>query len=111
MDEKQLQRAMNLIAVAGNARSEAVQAMHLADDAKFDEADEMLEKAKKDLHQAHNVQTEWMSAEMNGEVVEKSILLIHSQDHFIAADIMMTVATPYLGQAKRLHALEAKVND
>ncbi len=101
---------MQLIAIAGNARSEAVKAMQLADNEQFDDADAMLAKAKTDLHDAHNIQTKWMSAEMNGEVVEKSLLLIHSQDHFIAADIMMTVATEHLIQAKKLHALEAKAN-
>ncbi|WP_203664356.1 PTS lactose/cellobiose transporter subunit IIA [Lacticaseibacillus sp. 53-4] len=110
MDEKQLKRAMQLIAIAGNARSEVVRAMQSADEEKFDEADELLAKAKKDLHDAHNIQTQWMSAEMGGEVVEKSLLLIHSQDHFIAADIMMTVATEHLAQAKKIKALEAKLN-
>lgn len=111
MDETQLKRAMELISIAGTARSKAIHAMQLADQEKFDEADAILKEAHSDFTQAHNVQTKWMTAEMNGEQVEKSILLIHSQDHFTAADILMTVATQYVVQAKKIQKLEAKIDD
>lgn len=92
MDEKQLQRAMNLISIAGTAKSMCINAMNQAEKGDVASARETLKEAKKTLHEAHNVQTKWMTDEMNGEKVEKSIMLIHSQDHFISADIMMTVA-------------------
>lgn len=111
MDEKQLKRAMELISIAGTARSKAIRAMQLADQEKFEEADQSLKDARKEFTQAHNVQTQWMSAEMNGEEVEKTILLIHSQDHFTAADILMTVAGQYVIQAKKIQKLEAVFHD
>ncbi|KRM78691.1 hypothetical protein FC84_GL000318 [Lapidilactobacillus dextrinicus DSM 20335] len=106
MDEKQLQKAMNLIAYAGNSRSQSVIAMNLAEEGEIEKARQQLEAAKKELHQAHNIQTAWMSAEMNGENVEKSLLLIHSQDHFMAADIMLTVAEKYINLNQQLKKLE-----
>ncbi|AUI71873.1 PTS lactose/cellobiose transporter subunit IIA [Companilactobacillus alimentarius] len=92
MDEKQLKRAMNLISVAGTAKSMCIDAMNQAEKGSIDEARTTLKTAKKTLHEAHNIQTQWMTDEMNGEKVEKTIMLIHSQDHFMSADIMMTVA-------------------
>ncbi|KRM91988.1 MAG: PTS lactose/cellobiose transporter subunit IIA [Liquorilactobacillus hordei] len=105
MDEKQLEKAMQLISIAGNAKSLCIQAMSLAEKNDFKSADDMLEEAKKVLHEAHNVQTAWMTAEMNGEKVEKSILLIHSQDHFISADMMLTVAQKVITLNKKVAEL------
>ncbi|WKF85234.1 PTS lactose/cellobiose transporter subunit IIA [Lacticaseibacillus pantheris] len=111
MDEAQLQKAMKLIAYAGDSRSLSIRAMAKAEDEQIEEAEQLLTDAKKSLHEAHNIQTAWMSAEMNGEPVEKTILLIHSQDHFMAADIMLTVADKYIGMAKNLKALSNPNND
>ena len=47
-----------------------------------------------------------MTAEMNGEQVEKSILLIHSQDHFMAADIMLTVAEKFVDLNERVEKMD-----
>jgi PTS system cellobiose-specific IIA component len=102
LDEKQLQRAMELIAVAGNARSLAVTAMDQAEKGDIAAAKDSLAEAKKSLHEAHNTQTAWMTAEMNGEHIEKTLLLIHSQDHFMAADILIQVAQRYIGLAEKL---------
>ncbi|WP_424321281.1 PTS lactose/cellobiose transporter subunit IIA [Lacticaseibacillus chiayiensis] len=112
MNEKQLQRAMKLIAIAGDAKSMAIRAMSVAEDNHdIAEAKKILKEAQTTLHKAHNIQTAWMTAEMNGEKVEKTILLIHSQDHFMAADIMMTVADKFIGLAEQLELEHAKGNE
>ena len=85
MDEKQLKRAMNLISVAGTAKSMCIDAMNQAEKGSIDEARTTLKTAKKTLHEAHNIQTQWMTDEMNGEKVEKTIMLIHSQDHLMTS--------------------------
>ncbi|WP_041499300.1 MULTISPECIES: PTS lactose/cellobiose transporter subunit IIA [Companilactobacillus] len=108
MDEKQLKRAMELISVAGTAKSQCVEAMTIAETGDIDGAREKLKVAHKTLHEAHNIQTKWMTDEMNGEKVEKSIMLIHSQDHFISADIMMTVAEKVINLHEELNTLKAK---
>lgn len=102
MDEKQLEKVMQLISIAGNAKSMCIQAMNLSEKNNFKMADDMLSQAKRVLHEAHNIQTSWMTAEMNGENIDKSILLIHSQDHFISADIMMTVAEKIIYLNKKI---------
>ncbi|WPC18315.1 PTS lactose/cellobiose transporter subunit IIA [Pediococcus inopinatus] len=108
MDEKQLQKAMQLISIAGDSKSQSIQAMQLAEDGKTTEAQQMLKDAKKTLHEAHNIQTGWMTEEMNGAQIEKSLLLIHSQDHFMSADIMLTVAEKVINLHKELDQLKAE---
>lgn len=108
MDEKQLEKAMNLIGYSGNAKSLAIQALNAAEKDDFAKADELLAEAKKELHQAHEIQTKWMSSEMNGEKVEKTILLIHSQDHFMAADTVLLLAQKMIVLQKKNAKLEVK---
>ncbi|APX71304.1 PTS lactose/cellobiose transporter subunit IIA [Companilactobacillus allii] len=108
MDEKQLKRAMELISVAGTAKSQCITAMSTAETGDIKKAREELKEAHKTLHEAHNIQTKWMTDEMNGEKVEKSIMLIHSQDHFISADIMMTVAEKVINLHEEINSLKNK---
>lgn len=108
MDEKQLGKAMNLIGYSGNAKSLAIQALNAAEEEDFVKADEFLKDAKKELHLAHEIQTKWMSSEMNGENVEKTILLIHSQDHFMAADTVLLLAQKMIAFQKKTAEIEAK---
>jgi len=106
MDEKQLERAMQLISVAGNAKSLCIEAMQKAESGEINAAQAQLNEARKTLHEAHNIQTKWMTDEMNGEKVEKTIILIHSQDHFMAADIMMTMAEKVINLQKEIVQLK-----
>jgi len=112
LDEKQLKRAMDLISVAGTAKSMCIEAMNQAEKGDIDKAKETLKNARTTLHQAHNIQTKWMTDEMNGEKIEKSIMLIHSQDHFMSADIMMTVAEKVINLHEEVKTLkQAQLDD
>ena len=66
--------AMTLIAHAGDARTH-----------NFEEADRLIGESKKASVLAHNAQTELLVAEANGEKLEISVLLIHSQDHLMTS--------------------------
>ncbi|MQS75677.1 PTS lactose/cellobiose transporter subunit IIA [Lactobacillus halodurans] len=108
MDEKQLKRAMDLISVAGTAKSMCINAMSQAENGEIEKAKATLTDDQKTLHKAHNIQTKWMTAEMNGEKIEKSLMLIHSQDHFMSADIMMTVAQKVINLHEEIAQLKTK---
>lgn len=108
MDEKQIERAMQLISIAGNAKSLAIKAMNSAELRDFDQADTELREAKSTLHEAHNLQTKWMTDEINGEIVEKTLILIHSQDHFISADTIIILSEKIISIQKQLVNLKAK---
>ncbi|MBC1339980.1 PTS lactose/cellobiose transporter subunit IIA [Listeria welshimeri] len=92
MNEVQLEQAMQLIFVAGNAKSMAMNAILEAENGNLVRSQEVIKEAKQTLHDAHSIQTGWLTSEMNGEIIEKSILLIHSQDHFTTANIMIDLA-------------------
>lgn len=74
-----------LIAYGGNARSLAYEALEAAEDYDFNKADEILKQSQEELSHAHKTQTTLIQRELNGKTIEKSLLLIHAQDHLMTA--------------------------
>ncbi len=86
MDEKVVEQSMQLILHSGTGRSMAIEAVrNLMKDGDSETAKKKISEAGKEIGEAHDIQTAMMSAECDGENVEKSILLIHAQDHFMTA--------------------------
>ena len=77
--------AFGLIAMAGDARSKAFEALSLAKEGKFDEADEMMKQADEAALAAHHAQTELLTKEANGNHTEVNVMLVHAQDHLMTA--------------------------
>lgn len=87
---------MELVCFSGNAKSMALQAIMKAEDNDQEKARGLLQQAKDELHKAHTIQTDLMTKEIQGEEIEKSILLIHAQDHFMAANTVIELAERFL---------------
>jgi cellobiose PTS system EIIA component len=86
MDEKVVEQSMELIMSAGDGKAMAVEAFRtLLKDGDVDSAKKQLKEAGKRIGEAHAIQTSLLQSEMSGEQIEKSILLIHAQDHFMNA--------------------------
>lgn len=85
MDYEQI--ILSIIAHAGNARSLSFEALQLAKEGNFQEAHQKINEAKKELLNAHNVQSDILHKEAAGEKYDISLLLIHAQDHLMAATL------------------------
>lgn len=86
MDEKVVEQSMQLILHSGTGRSMVIEAVrNLLKDGDVVAAKKKITEAGKEIGEAHDIQTAMMSAECDGQPVEKSILLIHAQDHFMTA--------------------------
>ncbi|MBC1489718.1 PTS lactose/cellobiose transporter subunit IIA [Listeria sp. FSL L7-1485] len=111
MDETQLEQAMQLIFVAGNAKSMAMNAILEAEKGELEKSVQTVKEAKQTLHEAHAIQTGWLTSEMNGTEIEKSILLIHSQDHFTTANIMIDLAERFQVLYSKLEKVTSQADD
>ncbi|WP_233448889.1 PTS lactose/cellobiose transporter subunit IIA [Paenilisteria weihenstephanensis] len=78
---------MELIFHAGNAKSAAMEGIKKAEDGDVEAGLALIQKARTELHEAHQIQTDLITKEIQGEQLEKTILLIHAQDHFMAATL------------------------
>lgn len=101
--EKVYELAFNIIAHAGESRSLSSGAMDAAESYDFDKAEDLLKKANEQFLICHEVQTDMLTREANGEKNEINIILIHAQDH-------LTMATMALDNARRFIKLYKTIN-
>lgn len=95
---------MGIIMQAGNAKAAAMQAIQAAKKANFEEADKFIKEADKGLVAAHNVQTDMLTQEAQGNHVKVDLYMVHAQDH------LMTAIT-FIDLAKEVVDLYKKINE
>jgi PTS system cellobiose-specific IIA component len=110
MDDERLAVVMGLIMHGGNAKGQAFQAIQLAKAGKFDEADAAMAEATNELRESHNVQTDMLTKEANGEHTEIDLYMVHAQDHLMNAITFKDLAVEIIAQEKRLQAFEKRTN-
>ncbi len=62
-----------------------MEAIQAAKAGAFEQADELIEEAGRELAKAHEFQTNLIQQEANGVRTELNVLLIHSQDHLMTS--------------------------
>lgn len=102
MSQEQLEAIMGLIVNAGNAKSDAMEAIQAAKKGEFEEADKKLKAAEAALVEAHHAQTKLLTAETNGEALTITLLTIHSQDHLMTSITFNDLAKEVIDVYRRL---------
>ena len=77
--------AMELVGNAGESRSLSFEALSLAREGNFDEAEEKLKEAKRSMLRANEIQTQLICKEADGEEIKIGILMVHAQDHLMCS--------------------------
>ena len=83
---------MNLIVDAGSAKSYAMEAIRMAKEGNFSDAEEALENANSELSKAHHAQTDLIQRAAKGEAVEINLFMVHAQDHIMTAMLAKDLA-------------------
>ena len=74
-----------IIALAGESKSLAYEALRLAKENKFEEADKKIKESNELILKSHQYQTDLISKEASGETFVINLLFIHAQDHLMTA--------------------------
>ncbi len=101
-DEKNLEAIMGLIMNAGNAKSDAMEAIQAAKEGNFEEADKKIEDANQSLVLAHHSQTSMLTAEAQGKKADVTLLMVHSQDHLMTGIAFVDLAKEIIDLYRRL---------
>lgn len=109
MDEKMQASIMDIIIHAGECKSHAYQALDAVNKRNYEKADEEMKLANEALSNAHNGQTTLINKEANGEKVEMSVLLVHSQDHLMTAISEKSLIEQIIELRKVVNKIEDKV--
>ena len=102
MDEQNLEAIMGLIMNAGNAKSDAMEAIQAAKDGDFKLAEEKLVSADQSLTLAHQSQTGLLTKEDQGDHMTVTLLTVHSQDHLMTAIAFKDLAVEIIELHKKI---------
>lgn len=83
MDDERMAVVMGIIMHGGNAKGHAFQAIQLAKKGDFDGADAEVKEADASLKEAHDVQTDLLTKEAQGEHTDVDLYMVHAQDHLM----------------------------
>lgn len=92
---------LQIISNAGEARSESMAAIAAARDGKFDEAEEHIKAAAERMKDAHHVHTELITMDANGQLEKIGLIMIHSEDIMMGAEITSALAKEMVEICKR----------
>lgn len=95
--------AVSLVANAGDARSDAIEALREAKAGNLEEARTILERGRKSLGMAHVTQLNLLSSEARGDAIEITLLMVHAQDHFMNALTMLDIANECIEVFSKVH--------
>lgn len=98
-----------IVAYAGDAQTDLIEACKKASLGDFDAARELLESANKTLIDAHNVQTKLLSQEAGGAALEPTFIMVHAQDTLMTTMIMEKQTKFTIEAFERISVLEAKL--
>lgn len=95
---------VQLISIAGESKAKAFEAMKCVQNKEFDRARELIDESRAMDLEAHNIQTELISRELNPEMESTpiSLLMVHAQDHYmtsqLARDLIETMISVFESQ-------------
>ncbi|NLU11577.1 MAG: PTS lactose/cellobiose transporter subunit IIA [Tepidanaerobacter acetatoxydans] len=94
--------SVKIIASAGDALAQMMQALDVARNGDFERADSLMEQASLSITEAHKVQTGLITQEAQGIKSEYSILMVHAQDHLMNAMLAQILIKEMIELYKKL---------
>ena len=98
-----------IVAYAGDARTDLIAAIDAARNGNFEKAEELHVSAKEELIDAHDTQTKLLSQEAGGSEMDVTFIMVHAQDTLMTTMLMEQQARFFIDEYKRIAALEAKL--
>ena len=91
------QISFKIISLAGDAFAKLIEALRMAKKGELQQVETLINEAKEQVNEAHNVQTDLIVKEAQGEKAEFSVLLIHAQDTLMNTILTMTLVEEMIG--------------
>lgn len=102
VNEELAMTAFRIIAAVGSARSSYIEAIHAAKDGDFDRADELMKEGGEMFLEGHDVHTELVQREAQGDPVACTLMLAHAEDQLMSAESFKIVAEEMIDLCRRI---------
>lgn len=95
---------MELLIYAGQARSDAMEAISAARNKLWDDADQLMESSELACREAHKIQTALIGQDEGCGKVTVNLILVHAQDHLMTAILCQDLAKEIITLRKEMLA-------
>ena len=102
MSEEMELACFQIITYVGTARSCYINAIQLAKEGKFDEAESAMKAAEECRKSAHHVHTQLITMDAGGELNQLSLIMVHSEDIMMSAEITYSLAGEMIKMYRKL---------
>lgn len=99
MDETEM-KVFQIISISGDSRAQAFEALRLARNGEFEQADAKMEEARKTSAEVHNLQTDMLTEEARGNKTPVGLLMVHAQDHLMTSLLARDLIEEMIGMLK-----------
>lgn len=99
----------SIVGNAGEAKSLAHEALNASFDGDFEKSDKLIKEAEIAILKAHNVQTDLIQKEADGQHIEVTMFFVHAQDHIMTAISEKELIKKMIQQNKKIKELENKL--
>lgn len=101
---------IQIIGVAGSARSFAMEALASAQEGEFNAASASLDQARSSLLEAHDVHASLLALDARGELAGAGLLAMHAEDQLMGAILVIDLAETHISALRRISDLEKRLN-
>ncbi|HGL0445372.1 TPA: PTS lactose/cellobiose transporter subunit IIA [Streptococcus pneumoniae] len=98
-----------IVAYAGDARSDLMDALAFARDGYFEQARELVESASDSIVSAHREQTNLLAEEASGDNFEVSFIMIHGQDTLMTTMLLYDQVKFFIDEYERIRKIEEHI--
>lgn len=95
-----------IVAYAGDARTDLIEALNEAKKGNFDHAHALVKEANDSIVEAHNEQTKLLSKEAGGEDMDVTFIMVHGQDTLMTTMLMMDQMKFFIDEYERIAKIE-----
>lgn len=95
-----------MISALGAARSAFMEAIVAAKKGNFEEAQSLIEEGQQQRLKGHQIHFELLQKDSSGNKVPFSLLLLHSEDQLMSAEILQVTSEEILALYQRLEKIE-----
>lgn len=93
-----------LITAAGGAKSSYIEAVQLAKEGKYEEAEKKIAEGDEMMKQGHLPHVDLIQKEAAGEAVTMGLILTHAEDQMMSAEVFKVMAEEIIDLYRRLES-------
>ena len=94
--------SFEIISSVGTARSSYIEAIQLAKENKFDEANAKITEGEEFFNKGHHAHSGLIQKEASGEKSEYSQILMHAEDQLMSAEAFKIIAEEFIDVYKKI---------